>query len=72
MSAWCLFVMDDLWNGMVCFQPPSLLTGKDWVPVMHFCAVPYTAKCIGEWQEARIVQIYLSAAFDRVNHQGIL
>ena len=23
------------------------------------------------WQEARIVQIYSSAAFDRVNHQGI-
>ena len=34
--------------------------------------VAYTAKCIGEWQEAMIVQIDFSAAFDRVNHQGIL
>ena len=23
-----------------CFQPPSLLKGKDWVPAMHFCACP--------------------------------
>ena len=35
--------------------------------------VPYTAECIGEsGQEARIVQIDFSAAFDRVNHLGIL
>ena len=34
--------------------------------------VGYTAKCIGEWQEARIVQIDFRAAFDRVNHQEIL
>ena len=34
--------------------------------------VPYTAKCIGGGQEARIVQIDFSAAFDRVNHLGIL
>ena len=33
--------------------------------------VLYTAKCIGG-QEARILQIDFSAAFDRVNHQGIL
>ena len=25
---------------MVCLQPPSLLIGKVWVPVMHFCACP--------------------------------
>ena len=38
-----------------------------------FCVcVTYTAKCIGEWQDSRIVQIDFSAAFDRVNHQGIL
>ena len=24
-------------NAVVCFQPPSLLIGKFWVPVMHFC-----------------------------------
>ena len=36
--------------------------------------VPYTAECIGEWAglEAQIVQIDFSAAFDRVNHLGIL
>ena len=37
--------------------------------------VPYTAECIGvndPRQEARIVQIDFSAAFDRVNHLGIL
>ena len=36
-----------------------------------FMCVPYTAKCIEEWA-ARIVQIDFSAAFDMVNHQGIL
>ena len=30
LSVWCLFV------AVVCFQPPSLLIGKIWVPVMHF------------------------------------
>ena len=34
--------------------------------------VAYTAKCIESGQEASIVQIAFSAAFDRVNHQGIL
>ena len=57
---------------MVCFQPPTLLIRKVWVPVMHVMRVPYTADCIGERAGARIVQIYFSAAFDRVNHQGIV
>ena len=34
--------------------------------------VAYTAKCIGERMGGWIVQIAFSAAFDRVNHQGIL
>ena len=34
--------------------------------------VPCTAKSLESGQEARIVQIDFSAAFDRVNHQGIL
>ena len=38
MSAWCRFASDDLWNAVVRFQPPSLLIGKVWVPVMHFCS----------------------------------
>ena len=33
--------------------------------------VAYTAECMSG-QEAQIVQIDFSAAFDRVNHQGIL
>ena len=40
LSAWCRFALDDLWNAVVCFQPPSFLIGKVWVPVMHFCACP--------------------------------
>ena len=35
----CL-VADDLWNAVVCFQPPSLLIGKVWVIVVHFCMCP--------------------------------
>ena len=27
--------VSDLWNAVVSFQPPSLLIGKIWVPVMH-------------------------------------
>ena len=35
--------------------------------------VAHTLQCALEMgQEARIVQIYFSEAFDRVNHQGIL
>ena len=40
LSAWCRLVLDDLWNAVVSFQPPSLVIGKFWVPVMHFCACP--------------------------------
>ena len=38
LGALFLFVLDDSWNVMVCFQPPCLLIGKVWVPVMHFSA----------------------------------
>ena len=56
LSAWCLFVLDDLWNAMVGFQPPSLLIGKVWVPVMHFCLGTHTLQSVLEsGQEARIV-----------------
>ena len=34
----CRFIWDDLWNAVVCFQPPSLLIGKVWAPVMLFRA----------------------------------
>ena len=37
LSIWWRFVLDNLWNTVVCFQPPSLLIGKVSVNVMHFC-----------------------------------
>ena len=40
LSAWCLFVLDDLWNAFVCFEPPSLLIGKVWVPVINIFPCP--------------------------------
>ena len=56
---------------MVCFQPPSLLIGKVWVPAL-LCVSHTLQSALESGQEARIVQIDFSAAFDRVNHQGIL
>ena len=40
---------DDLWNAVVCFQQPSLLIGKVWVPVMHFC-VPRVGRRLGTFR----------------------
>ena len=57
---------------MVCFQPLSLLFGKVWVPVMPFCVSHTLQSTLESGQEARIVQIDFSAAFDRDNHQGII
>ena len=48
---------------------------KIWVPVMHFCAshIHYSLQnALESGQEARMVQIYFSTAFNRVNHMGIL
>ena len=57
----------------MCFQPPSFLIGKVWVPVMHFCVCRIHCKsALESRQVAGIVQIDFSAAFDSVNHQGIL
>ena len=36
------------------------------------CVAHTVQNALEIWQEAKIVQIYFSAAFDRVNHQGIL
>ena len=57
---------------MVCFQPPSLLIGWSGYLCCTFVHVPYTASTLESGQEARIVLIDFSAAFDRVIHQGIL
>ena len=51
LSSWCLFVLDDLFNAVVCFQPSSLLIGMVWVPVMHFCACPM--HCRVHWKVGR-------------------
>ena len=39
---------------------------------MHFCLSHTLQSALESGQEARIVQIDFSTAFDRVNHQGIL
>ena len=62
---------------MVCFQPPSLLIGICDALLCITCdallCVSYTLQsALESEQEARIVQIDFSAAFDRVSHQGIL
>ena len=56
-------------------QPPSSLIriGKVLALVMPFCVCDLTEESALEiGQEARMVQIDFSAAFDWVNHQGIL
>ena len=67
-----MFALDDLWNAVMCLQPPSLLIGKVWVPVMHFCVSHTLQSALESGQEASIVQIDFSVEFDRVNHQVIL
>ena len=58
---------------MVCFQPPSLLIGKVWVQCDGLLSVSRSLQsALESGQEALIVQIYFNAAFDWVNHQGIL
>ena len=44
-------LLDDLWNAVVCFQAPSLLIGKVWVSLMHFCACPI--HCRVHWRVGR-------------------
>ena len=51
----------------------------NWLTLHQECRTSVRVPCTGEWewalesgQEARIVQIDFSAAFDRVNHLGIL
>ena len=57
---------------MGCFQPPSLLIGKGLAPGMHYFVSHTLQGALESGQEARIVQIDFSAAFDRANHRGIL
>ena len=72
-DAWRLFVLDDLWNAMVCFHLPSLLIGKGLGTCDALLYVSHTLQnALESGQEAMIVQIDFNAAFDTVNHQGIL
>ena len=58
----------------MCFQPPRLLIGKVWVPTCDalFCVSHTLQSALESGQEARIVQIDFSAAFDKVNNLGIV
>ena len=58
----------------MCFQLPNFLIGKVWVPARDalLCVSHTLQSALESGQETRIVQIHFSAAFDRVNHQGIL
>ena len=61
-------------SNVVCFQPPSSLIGKVMTVVMPLilCVARTLQSAFEIGQVARMVQIDFSAAFDRVNHQGIL
>ena len=75
LSVWCQFVPDDWCNAVVCIQPTSLLIGNVWVPVILICMSYTLQRELESGQEARSVQVDVSAAFDRdqsVNHQEIL
>ena len=59
----------------MCFQPPSLLgLGTCGLGTCNalLCMSHTLQSALKSGQEARIVQIDFSAAFDRVNRQGIL
>ena len=55
-------------NAEVCFQPPSSLRGKVLALAMPFFVLHTPCVALEIGQDAGIVQIDFSAAFDRVNH----
>ena len=61
---------DDLWNAIVCFQLPNLPIGRSGYRLCISVCVSCTV--VGSGKEARISQIDFSAAFAKVDHQGIL
>ena len=73
-SGRCRIVVDCLWNTEVCFQPPnSHHYRKGICTCCALLCVSYTLQSSFESRhEALFVQIDFRAAFDRVNHQGIL
>ena len=74
LSAWCRFASDDLWNAVVCFLIPTTQFAywKGLGSCDALLCVSHTLQsALESGQEARILQIDFSAAFDMVNHQGI-
>ena len=73
LSVWWRFVSDDLWNTVVCFQTTQFAYRKGLGTCdAHLCDSHTLESALEGGQEDRIVQIDFSAAFDRVNHHGIL
>ena len=75
LNVWLRFEVGSLWNAEMCFQLPRSLIGKVLTLVMTFCVrhTPYGLRSALETgQEARVVQIDFSAAFNIVNGQGMV
>ena len=72
LSVWWQFVSDDLWNtGVLPTTQFAYWKGLGTCDAL-LCVSHTLQSALESEQEARIVQIDFSAAFDRVSHQGIL
>ena len=72
LSAWCLFILDDFWKAVV-FPTTQFGYQKGLGTCDTLLCMAHTLQsALESGQEARIMQIDFSAAFERVNHQGIL
>ena len=70
LSFGCRFVSHEIFNTVVGFQPPSLLIGKVWAPVIHFSVSHILHIALKSGPEARIMQIDFIAAFDKDKTSG--
>ena len=72
LSVWCRFVSDDLWNAVVCYRAQSFAYRQSLGTCDALLCMSHTLQSsLESGQEARTVQIDFSAAFDRINYQGI-
>ena len=73
-SAWCRFASDDLWNAVHGVLPTTKFAYRKGLGTCDalLCVSHTLQSALERGQDARIVQIDFSAAFDRVNHQRIL
>ena len=68
-----MFDLDDLRNSVMCFQPPEFAYRNGLGTCDALLCVSNTLQStLKSGQEARIVQIDFSAAFNTVKHQLIL